>query len=172
MTSGVQPDASWSMLNDSEPAGRIGEMRTRFEALADLDQAAREQQAEAMIRAEFELQGEQLHGFTESRLRTWLAMAGDNLERAQSVANAYDKAFERVPGGMAMQRTAIVQTVAREVLTPEDIDVLYELIPRLVEHVPRASQEAVEHALDASRRATAAEPAARRSRKPWWKVWG
>ena len=172
MTSGVQPDASWSTLNETEPEGRIGEMRKRFEALADLDQAAREQQAEAMILAEYELDDQQLHGFTESRLRAWLAMAGDNLERTQSVANAYDRAFERVPGAIAMKRTAMVQTVARDRLTPQDIDVLFELAPRLVEHVPRASQDAVDHALEASRMATASEAAKRSGRKPRWKFWG
>jgi hypothetical protein len=172
MTSEVQPDATWSAFSDADAAAQISEMRQRFEALADLDQPAREQQAEAMIRAEYALDDEALPGFTESRLRSWLAMAGDNLERAQSVANAYERAFERVPGGIAMRRAALVQTVARDELTPEDIDVLYELIPRLVENVPRASQEAVERALSEARVASANERAAERSgSKPWWKFW-
>lgn len=172
MTSDVQADASWMALSETEASARIGEMRQRFDALADLDQPAREQQAEAMIRAEFELPDEDLHAFTESRLRAWMAMAGDNLERTQSVANAYEKAFERVPGAWAMQRATIVQTIARDSLTPEDVDVLYELVPRLVGNVPRASQEAVEHALNASRGAAEGEAEERVRRKPWWKVWG
>ena len=172
MTSDMQPDATWSMLSETEPAARIGEMRQRFEALADLDQAARQQQAEAMIYAEYALGDDQLQGFTESRLRAWIAMAADNLERTQSVVNVYEQVFDRVPGGIAMKRATVVQTVARVALTPEDIDVLYELIPKLVVNVPRASQEAIELALDASRKATASEAKERASRKPWWKVWG
>ena len=49
------------------------------------------------------------------------------------------------------------------------MDVLFELIPRLVANVPRASQEAVEHAAELARKA-AGEPVARRA-KPWWKFW-
>lgn len=170
MTSDVQGDASWSALSATEPAGRIEAMRQRFEALADLDQPAREQQAQAMILAEFELDDDSLTSFTESRLRSWMAMAGANLERAQSVASAYHKAFERVPGGIAMKHAAVVQTVARTAVTPVDVDVLYELIPRLLANVPRASQESV-GAVGTSTTASSPPPE-RMSSKPWWKFWG
>ncbi|MXZ62465.1 MAG: hypothetical protein F4Y98_02350 [Chloroflexi bacterium] len=84
------------------------------------------------------------------------------------MANAYDKAFERVPGGMAMHHAALVQTVARDRFTPEDMDVLYELVPRHVENVPRASQEAVEHSIG-TQRLTAGTMSS--GSKPWWKFW-
>ena len=169
MTNDGQLDMTWSALSDSEASTRIAEMRQRFEALAELDQAAREQQAEAMIRAEYALDDQLLADFTESRLRSWLDLAADNLPGAQDVASAYNKAFERVPGGIAMHRAALVHTVARDRLTPEDMDVLFELIPRLVANVPRASQEAVEHAAELARKA-AGEPVVRAG-KPWWKIW-
>ena len=169
MTNEVQPDMTWSELMDSEGDARISEMQTRFDALAGLDQSAREQQAESMIRAEYTLDDEPLADFTEARLRSWMSLAGDNLGRAQDVANAYEKAFERVPGGMAMHHAALVQTVARDRFTPEDMDVLYELIPRHVENVPRASQEAVEHSVGTAR-LTASAVSASQS-KPWWKFW-
>ena len=169
MTTEAQLDMTWSALSDAEPAARISGMRQRFDALAGFDQAAREEQAEAMIRAEYALEDQQLADFTESRLRSWLSLAADNLQGAQDVANAYNKAFERVPGAIAMRRAALVHTVARDRLTPDDMDVLFELIPRLVANVPRASQEAVEHAAELARKA-AGEPVARR-RKPWWKFW-
>ena len=172
MTSDTQPDATWSTLSETEPAARIGEMRQRFEVLADLDEVARGQQVEAMIYAEYALDDDQLITFTESRLRAWMAMAGDNLERTQSVATVYEQAFERVPGAIAMKRATLVQTVARVALTPEDIDVLYELIPKLVVNVPRASQEAMELDLSASRKAEASASNERETGKPWWKVWG
>ncbi len=169
MTNDGQLDMTWSALSDSEASARVSEMQQRFDALAALDQAAREQQAEAMIRAEYALEDEQLADFTESRLRSWLSLSADNLEAAQGAAQAYNTAFERVPGAIAMRRAALVHTVARDRLTPEDMDVLYELIPRLVANVPRASQEAVEHAAELARKA-AGEPVVRAS-KPWWKIW-
>ena len=169
MTTEAQLDMTWSALSDAEPSARISEMRQRFDALAGLDQAAREQQAESMIRAEYALEDEKLADFTESRLRAWLSLAADNLQVAQDVANAYNTAFERVPGAIAMRRAALVHTVARDRLTPEDMDVLYELVPRLVANVPRASQEAVEHAAELARKARG-EPVVRRA-KPWWKFW-
>ncbi len=169
MTTEAQLDMTWSALSDAEPSARISEMRQRFDALAGLDEAAREQQAESMIRAEYALEDEKLADFTESRLRAWLSLAADNLQVAQDVANAYNTAFERVPGAIAMRRAALVHTVARDRLTPEDMDVLYELVPRLVANVPRASQEAVEHAAELARKARG-EPVVRRA-KPWWKFW-
>ena len=169
MTNEPQPDMTWSEINDTEGDAQITEMQQRFEALAVLDQAAREQQAESMIRAEYTLDDEPLADFTEARLRSWMSMAGDNLSRAQDVANAYDKAFERVPGGMAMHHAALVQTVARDRFTPEDMDVLYELIPRHVENVPRASQEAVEHSVGTTRLTAGMVSAG--GGKPWWKFW-
>ena len=171
MTNEVQADATWSALSETEASARVTEMRQRFDALAALDEPSREQQAQSMILAEYALADEALADFTESRLRSWLSLAEDNLPGAQDVARAYDKAFERVPGGMAMHRAALVHTVARDRLTPEDMDVLFELIPRLVANVPRASQEAVEHAAELARRAAANEPAAASGGKPWWKFW-
>ncbi|MYI83153.1 MAG: hypothetical protein F4056_07650 [Chloroflexi bacterium] len=169
MTTEAQPDMTWSALSDAEPSARISEMRQRFDALSRLDQPSREQQAESMIRAEYALDDESLADFTESRLRSWLSLAADNIEGARDVARAYDRAFERVPGEMAMHRAGLVHMIARDRLTPEDTDVLYELIPRLVENVPRASQEAVEHAAEVSR-LTGGGPAASGG-KPWWKFW-
>ena len=124
MMNEAQPDMTWSELSDMEGDGLVSAMQQRFEALAGLDQAAREQQSESMIRAEYMLEAELLGDFTEARLRSWMGVAGDNLSRAQDVANAYDKAFERVSGGMAMHHATLVQTIARERFTPEDMDVL------------------------------------------------
>ena len=169
MTNAPQPDMTWSELSDTEGDALVSAMQQRFEALAGLDQAAREQQAGSMIRAEYTLEAESLANFTQARLRSWMGLAGDNLSRAQDVANAYEKAFERVPGGMAMHHATLVQTVARDRFTPEDMDVLYELIPRHVENVPRASQEAVERSVGTAR-LTAGMVSARES-KPWWKFW-
>ena len=168
MTNEPQPDMTWSELIGTEGDARISEMQQRFVSLAGLDQTAREQQAESMIRAEYTLEDEPLADFTEARLRSWMSIAGENLSQAQDVANAYDKAFERVPGQMAMHHAALVQTVARDRFTPEDMDVLYELVPRHVENVPRASQEAVEHSVGTQRLTASAVGGAS---KPWWKFW-
>jgi len=171
MNSDVQPDGSWGALAELAPAAQVEEMRKRFEALADRDQPARERQAQEMILSEYLLGDEQLGNFTESRLRVWIAMAQANLERTQIIANAYEKAFERVQGAIALRRTAIVQMVARERLSSSDIDVLFELIPNLVRHLPRASQEAVERAAHVERLAAAAARESGARSKPWWKLW-
>lgn len=169
MTNEPQSDMTWSELSGTEGDARVSQMQQRFEALAGHELAAREQEAESMIRAEYTLEDEQLADFTEARLRSWMSIAGDNLSRAQDVANAYEKAFERVPGGMAMHHAALVQTVARDRFTPEDMDVLYELIPRHVENVPRASQEAVERSVGTARLTAGMVSAG--GGKPWWKFW-
>lgn len=169
MTNAPQPDMTWAEIIDTEGDGRISAMQERFEALATLEQSAREQQAESMIRAEYTLDDDPLTDFTEARLRSWMSIAGENLSRAQDVATAYDKAFERVPGSMAMHHAALVQTVARDRFTPEDIDVLFELVPRHVQNVPRASQEAVEYSVGTARLTASSVTA--RDAKPWWKFW-
>ena len=168
MADEIQPDTSWSELSTLDPEARIAAMRERFARLAVADAAERDRESEAMVLAEYTLEDEQLHAFTVSRLRSWMALSGDNLEQAQIVSGAYDAAFQRVPGGIAMRRATIVQTVAREEFGPADIDILYELIPRLVGHVPRASQEGVERVAEVER---AAVEARRAGRKPWWKFW-
>ena len=168
MADEIQPDTSWSDLSTLDPEARIAAMRERFAKLAGADAADRDRESEAMILAEYTLEDEHLHALTVSRLRSWMALLEDNPEQARIVSGAYDTAFQRVPGEIAMRHATVVQMLAREEFGPEDIDVLYELIPNLVGHVPRASQEALESAAATERAAVAAR---RAGRKPWWKFW-
>jgi hypothetical protein len=164
----VQPDSTWAELEALDEAARQAAMRERFAGLVSADAGERDRQINGMIQAEYSLDDKRLHAFTVSRLRAWMTLAGENLEHAQVVAGAWDEAFKKVPGEMAMRRAGLVQTVARDEFNADDIDVLYELIPGLVGHLPRASQQALEHAAQAERMSAAEE---RASRKPWWKFW-
>ena len=168
MATEIQPDSSWSEIASLDADARVAAMRDRFQTLAQADAAKRDRRLEAMIVAEYALDDEHLPAFTASRLRAWVGLAGENLEQAQVTASAWDDAFKRVPGEIAMRRAALVQTVARDEFSADDIDVLYELIPELVGHLPRASQEVIERAASIER-ASVAE--ARANRKPWWKFW-
>lgn len=168
MATEIQPDSTWSEIASLDPDARVAAMRERFQTLVQADASERDRRLEAMILAEYALDDEHLPAFTASRLRAWMALAGENLEQAQVVASAWDDAFKRVPGDIAMRRAALVQTVAREEFSADDIDVLYELIPQLVGHLPRASQDALERAVSIER---ASVEQARASSKPWWKFW-
>ena len=168
MATEIQPDAAWSELDELEGDAQIAAMKERFEALASVQAAERDRQMQSMIVAEYTLGVERLPKFTINRLRAWMGIASENLEQAQLIAGAYDGAFERVPGEIAMRRATLVQTVARESFSGDDLDVLYELIPNLVGHLPRTSQDALNRAADVERAAAAEQ---RSTRKPWWKFW-
>ena len=168
MATEIQPDSTWSEIASLDADAQVAAMRERFETLAQAEAAERDRRLEAMIIAEYALDDEHLPAFTGSRLRAWMGLADENLEQAQVVVSAWDDAFKRVPGEIAMRRAALVQTVAREEFSADDIDVLYELIPQLVGHLPRASQQAVERVALTDRASVAG---ARASSKPWWKFW-
>src|SRR5690606_32440398 len=113
-----------------------------------------------MVRGEYGLTDAQLRTFTVSRLRAWLAVASNNMEGAQSLARGYDAAFDHLPADMAMRRSTTVQTVARQDLTTDEVQGLFDLIPSIVRQVPRAVPSAAH-----------TPPTQQQAKKPFWKFW-
>ncbi len=159
-------DTTWSGLIALAPEPRVSAMRERYELLLALPDAELERKLEDMIVAEYALDHANLHDFTASRLRAMLGIAEQDVERARRVASAGDHVFTRMSGEIAMRRTVTVQTIARTELTSEEVELLRQLLPSLLQQLPR---------LDASMlsgRPTAdVQPAGSDSHKPWWKVW-
>ena len=165
MTADAKADATWAALAELDEPAQLAAMRERFVEVTSLSGADVDRTVDGMVAAEYSLDDEALHRFTASRLRTWVQLAVEDPDRAQRIARYYDGAFERAPGGLAMRGAALVQTVARG-LTGEEIDALRDLIPSLVQQLPRARQDILTTDPDAT--AGAAE---RETRKPWWKFW-
>lgn len=159
-------DTTWSGLIALAPEPRADAMRERYEQLLALPDAEMESKLEDMIVAEYTLDSASLHSFTASRLRVLIGIAAKDVERARRVAHAGDVAFSRMPGTIAMRRTEIVQTIARTELTAQEVETLRELLPTLLQQLPRlAVGPLFGHATES------VPPGGNRTRKPWWKVW-
>jgi len=152
----------WAALAAAGEDERGAQMRVILNEVLALDEGARIEVVRQMVEAEYALPDAQLKPFTVSRLRTWLAIAGSNLESAQSIARGYDAAFEKMPGAAAMRRSTTVQGVARDVLTVEEVQGLFALIPSIVRQVPRAIPPSTPRP---------PKPDEAPSKKPFWKFW-
>ena len=157
-------DQTWADLYALQPAERVAQMIERCRAVAAMDDAARLNASSAMVRAEYALTDEHLHEFTTSRLRAWIAIDQADREAAVSLARAYDAVFQTMPGAVAMRRASVVQGVARSELTADELATLFELIPSIVQQVPRVRQDVLSTGRD-----NAAALAAKS--KPWWRFW-
>jgi hypothetical protein len=168
MTSEVQMDATWGALSELEASARQQAMEERFARLAARGEDERLAETEAMIRAEYALDDPALHDFTASRLRALIALEQRDPAQANAGVRAYDAVFEKLPAEMAMKRASVVQTVARSDLSGDEIDVLFELIPSLVQTLPHARQDALQQTASQDRVEAARE---RHKDKPFWKFW-
>ena len=163
------PDTTWSDLARLDPARRVAAIGERLDQLLKLSDDQLHQRLGQMVRAEYALDGASLYQFTTSRLQALLAIARRDAEQARRLARAYDRVFDGLPGGLAMRRAEVVQTVARVELGNDDVLLLRELVPALLRQVPvvpstaSAGRAAVEAAEGAAGRAT--------RRKPWWRLW-
>lgn len=168
-TQGLGPqggDTTWSGLIALAPEERTGAMRERYEQLLALSDTEMESKLEDMIVAEYALDSASLHIFTASRLRALLGIAEQDVVRARRVASAGDRVFNRMPGSIAMQRTQMVQTIARTELTAQEVELLRELLPSLLQQLPRLAASPM-----SERAATPVPHTGGDSRKPWWKIW-
>lgn len=127
----------WAGLAALSDAERRAQMRPILEEVLALEEGERSSTVEAMVAAEYALDDAELRPFTASRLRTWLAIAEDNMDGAVALARGYDGAFERLGGAMAFRRSTTVQAVARHELTSDEVKGLFDLIPSIVRQVPR-----------------------------------
>lgn len=162
MANAAEFGTRWGALAGEPEAAQASGMRSVLDEVVRLPEAERAEVIEAMVKAEYALDDAALHVFTANRLRTWLALSASDMEAAKTVVHGYDSAFEHLPGGMAMRRATMVQTVARTEMTPEEVAGLFELIPSIVRQVPRSAP---------SPKYTPAGGVAVK-KKPAWKFWG
>lgn len=149
-------------------------MAERFREVGALPEEEMLTRLQAMVQAEYALDDEALKPFTVSRLRTWLALKEEDLQLAQSLAHGYDTVFNRLPAQIAFRRAAMVQGIARDSLTMDEVEGLFELIPSLVRSVPRASSDTIARqaaANDLAASQLAAAGGVVVTQKPWWKFW-
>lgn len=163
VTSGI--GQRWAALVSASDEGRPSEMRPILDEVMALDEEERAEAVRSMVEAEYALPDAELQAFTLSRLRAWLAIAGEDMEAAKSLARGYDAAFDRMPGGAAMRRSTTVQTVARTSLSVEEVQGLFDLIPSIVRQIPRAVPPSTAGAAASSGQASMA------AKKPFWKFW-
>lgn len=166
-TGQLAPDTTWSRLADLEVPQRMEAMAERMRRLASVEEAERARELEAMVRAEYALPDVELRQFTLSRLRAWLQLHAQDPGQSRALASAYRVVFQRVPAELALRRTSVVQSVAREELTAEELTQLDELIPDVLEAVAHARKEST----PASRLLAQQPVAVTAERKPRWKFW-
>ena len=143
MVSGSTIADRWVALAGESEADRATKMRGILDEVLALGEGERTTTIASMVQGEYGLDDAQLRPFTVSRLRTWLAIAGGNLEGAQ-----------------AMRRSTTVQTVARTDLTPQEVTGLFDLIPSIVRQVPRAIPPTRHY-----------DKPGDEKKKPFWKFW-
>lgn len=119
-----------------------------------------------MVSAEYALEDAALHEFTAHRLRALLALGAGDPEAVRTLSDAYDRAFDRLPAAMAMRRTTVIQTVARTLLSPEEVSGLFALGPAFARQIPRGT---VGMPMPAGKRAQ--ETVATVPAQPRWKFW-
>ncbi|MCC6238480.1 MAG: hypothetical protein IT299_13040 [Dehalococcoidia bacterium] len=160
-------DTTWSNLAALGERPRMEAMAERMRRLASVEEAERVRELEAMVLAEYALPEADLHDFTRSRLRAWLELHAQDPGQSHALASAYRAVFQRVPADIALRRASVVQSVAREDLTAEELTELDELIPDVLEPVAHAKKESTPTArlLEQQPVAVALE------RKPRWKFW-
>ena len=170
----VAPDQSWAELAELDEADRARAMAERFREVGALPEEERLTRLEEMVRAEYALDDAALRPFTLTRLRTWLTLKADDASLAQSIANGYDQVFNRLPADVAFRRATMVQGLARDGLTMDEVDQLFELIPSLIRSIPRASSDTIARQAAANQLAAtqlAAAGGAVVATKPWWRFW-
>ena len=162
MTSEASTDpGAWGALADASEETRRAEMRKRYEELTQLSEAERSSMMAKLVESEYALSDDKLRIFTASRLMVWIDM---DVQSAKSMAETYDHVMRETSANAAMRRVGMVQTLARG-FTSEQIDRLYELIPSMIQHMPRGEVLVLGRGEE-----EAASPVERR-RKPWWQFW-
>ncbi len=108
-----------------------------------------------------------LREFTLSRLRAWLRLHAQDPGQSHALAGAYRAVFQRVSADVALRRASVVQSVARQELTAEELTELDDLIPDVLEPVAHARKEST----PTSRLLEQQPVAVATERKPRWKFW-
>lgn len=163
----LSADTSWSDLAALGERQRSEAMTERMRRLASVDEAERTRELEAMVLAEYALPEADLREFTLSRLRAWLRLHAQDPGQSHALAGAYRAVFQRVSADVALRRASVVQSVARQELTAEELTELDDLIPDVLEPVAHARKEST----PTSRLLEQQPVAVATERKPRWKFW-
>lgn len=128
----------WVALAQVNKVERAAAMRPLLDEVLALEPEQRRSEVLDMVRSEYQLDDRALADFTASRLRAWLALGEEDRDSAETLDRAYDDALDQLPGGLAMRRTTVVQSVARSELTTDEIDRLVDVIPSTIRQIPWA----------------------------------
>lgn len=143
MPNDVRIDQEWKALAELDGDTRVERMTERFRALISASEEHCLERLGAMVHAEYELDDAALREFTHSRLQTWAELAADDPEGARLLGRGYDAIFAKASGEMAMRRASMVQSVGSNRLTPEDLELLFDVIPSLEKQLPRRPHSVV-----------------------------
>lgn len=133
----------WAALAQLDEQERTRGMREHLESVRALEDEAWLEALRGMVEAEYALSDEALRPFTASRLRVWAEIAAEDLATAQMFARGYDTVLGACGASMAMRCASMTQSVARSDLTPEQVEVLFSVVPSLGRSVPRAKVDAL-----------------------------
>ena len=164
--SAIQPDATWAALAPLESEECSKGIRQCYGELLQLPAEDMTARVAALVQAEYALENTALEAMTAARLRVLLTLPQDDAGR---LVAAYDQIFNQLPAKMAMRRSAVIQTVALHQFNADEVDGLFELMPSMVQQVPRMS--AMTEDMDILKAAAAEKQAAAQHRSPFWMFW-
>jgi hypothetical protein len=165
-TADTGADQTWSRLVAAPEDERQTEMQARYTEVASLPEDERNRRLRAMAEAEYALPDAELRSFTVSRLRALLSIDPD---AARTITTTNDTVMKQMPGGVAMRRVSLIQTLARE-FTPDEQHQLRERIPGVFGDQAISAAVAAASATPGAA-TTSAQPATSTKKKPWWAFW-
>jgi len=159
MGTSEKADPTWAKLADLDEVQRSEQMDHRYAELAVLTEEQRCSRLTAMAHAEYTLPDDKMHPFHLSRLRSWLAMDPDALQR---IAASYDSVMDQMPGDLAMRRVGVAQTLAKSFSLAEQ-DQMRAILPRVFGDRGTATSGWAPSSSGFRTRPVA--------KKPWWAFW-
>lgn len=153
-------DQAWAMLADLGEDERRQQMEARYVALTVLPEEERRARLKVMARVEYTLPEDKLRPFFLSKLRVWLGM---DSEVVQKVAASDEAIMDELPGEIAMRRVGVVQTLARSFSLTEQ-EQLRAVLPRVFGDRGTATAS-----WEPSRGSGLHSQG--RAKKPWWAFW-
>jgi len=170
MTTPAEQTADWraiATLNDSD---QVTAIRDRMRLIARHPEADLAREVANFVQAEVDSDDATMSRLTRNRLRAWLELDKNDVER---LAVAVQAARETMPGPSAMRNTMAVQAAIRE-LDRDEVVRLVEMAPAMRSSVSAEMLEAittVAHLVEAQDAAPEPPRESFATRKPWWKFW-
>lgn len=159
---GVKAVESWGTLVELDDEGRQARLLEHYAELGGLPDDELRDRVLGIVAAECDLTDDELRAVTVSRLRVWLRLAPELVER---ICSTYESAVARMSADKAMRWAGILQNLRKEFSREERL--------RLVAIVPSAFGGVQEVDLGAF---TYDEPASQKDvgkpKKRWWPFGG